>query len=101
MIIISTYRASLRTIPHCNNIQIQAFFLQSQWVIRITQHLETCHVLSEGTESFWGSMVKQETLQRCVPLERWDVDRYYSPESGLLGMSYVRCAVYCSSLYAG
>ena len=39
-------------------------------------------------------MVKQETLQRCVPLERWDVDRYYSPEHGMLGMSYARCAAY-------
>ena len=39
-------------------------------------------------------MVKQETLQRCVPLERWDVDRYYSPENGVLGMSYTRCAAW-------
>lgn len=39
-------------------------------------------------------MVKQETLQRCVPLERWDVDRYYSPESGTLGTSSVRRAAH-------
>ena len=44
-----------------------------------------------GVEGFWGAIAAGDTLQRRVPLERWDVDAYYDPERGTLGMSYVRC----------
>lgn len=45
-----------------------------------------------GVEGFWGALAAGQTLQRQVPLQRWDVDRFFDPESGVLGMSYTRHA---------
>lgn len=44
---------------------------------------------------FWAAVRGCEDVQRPVPLERWDVDRYFDPDGGV-GASYVRFAAFTS-----
>ena len=42
-------------------------------------------------------MQQGQTLQRCVPLERWDVDALYDPE-GSAGSSYTRFGAFAADV---
>ena len=46
---------------------------------------------------FWDAIQNGEDLQRCIPLERWDIDRHFDLE-GRLGASYVRFAAFTSDV---
>lgn len=50
-----------------------------------------------GVDAFWAAIKGAETLQRPVPLERWDIDRLYDPE-GPPGSSYVRFAAFAADV---
>lgn len=53
-----------------------------------------------GATHFWGAMADGRNLVTPVPLQRWDVDRFYSPDlsskkmcaSFLLGSVQLSCA---------
>ncbi|CAL5223543.1 g6075 [Coccomyxa viridis] len=51
----------------------------------------------QGVEGFWEAMQCGQTLQRCVPLERWDMDSLYDPE-GSAGSSYTRFGAFAADV---
>lgn len=42
-------------------------------------------------------MQQGQTLQRCVPLERWDIDLLYDPE-GSAGFTYTRFGAFAADV---
>lgn len=52
---------------------------------------------SAGYEGFWEAMRLGQTLQRCVPLERWDADSLYDPE-GAPGHAYTRFGAFAADV---
>ena len=58
--------------------------------VALKQHSHAC---AGGMAGFWQPLQRQATLQRAVPLERWDHVSLYDPE-GLPGKSYVNFAAF-------
>ncbi len=50
-----------------------------------------------GAGAFWEAMQQGQTLQRCVPLDRWDMDALYDPE-GTAGSSYTRFGAFAADV---
>lgn len=55
------------------------------------------HNLGAGVEGFWEALQQGQTLQRCMPLDRWDVDAQYDPE-GSAGSSYTRFGTFAADV---
>ncbi len=53
--------------------------------------------LYAGIEGFWDAIRLGQTLQRCVPLERWDMDALYDPE-GSAGSAYTRLGAFAADV---
>ena len=52
-----------------------------------------------GVHGFWRVLQSQKDLPSTVPLQRWDIDEYYSPESKGQQLSmYVRMAAFVEDL---
>jgi acyl transferase domain-containing protein len=48
-----------------------------------------------GIPGFWGTLEREGDLPSTIPLQRWDVDEYYSPEGKGRQLSmYVRRAAF-------
>ena len=54
-----------------------------------------------GIPAFWDTLRREADLPSNVPLQRWDIDEYYSPESKGRQLSmYVRMAAFVDGLDA-
>lgn len=51
----------------------------------------------QGLQSFWAAAAQGANLQRPVPLERWDLDHWYSVDAQP-GMSYSRFAAFAEGV---
>ena len=52
-----------------------------------------------GVEGFWGTIKDAKDLPSTVPLQRWEIDEYYSPEpKGRQLSMYVRMAAFIDNL---
>jgi len=50
-----------------------------------------------GIEGFWNAIRLGQTLQRCVPRERWDMDALNDPE-GSAGSAYTRFGAFAADV---
>ena len=52
-----------------------------------------------GLPGFWTALQSQQDLPSTAPLQRWDIDEYFSPESKGQQLSmYVRMAAFIEQL---
>ena len=53
---------------------------------------------ADSVSAFWNFTEKAGTAQSVVPLQRWDVDHWYSPEISKPALSYSRFAAFVSGI---
>ena len=75
---------------------------QAQCAVGHRQQLTVCTAFAPGAEGvgsvhkFWNQAVQAVDLPQQIPHERWDIDRFYSPDVSV-GKMYVRHAGFIDS----
>lgn len=54
--------------------------------------------LSNSFEEFWEWMRLERDLPTLVPLQRWDIEQYYSPQNSPAGTMFVRFASFVDDI---
>lgn len=72
--------------------------LQASAVISMAGRYPGSHP-DAGLSGFWNAIQSQKDLPSTVPLQRWDIEEYFSPESKSQQLSmYVRMAAFVDQL---